>query len=147
MKRFTISEALRERLGNWFIIGMCIAFLVHFAYLWTYPSVYIYESNRGILIAETVLVGIMFLLSIERARKDWRRPRNWEELKEIAGDIYLFGLSVALGVHFALIWSCGIVMVQMSYGALAVYTTLVFIGLVLGIERDIRDSQREGYGG
>lgn len=65
-----------EIIADTLLVGMAIAFLAHFGFIWRYGWVQIGEPNLWLLALETVfLVGIL-ALGVQRLINDIRKPNN-----------------------------------------------------------------------
>lgn len=64
---------MREIIGDALIIALFVLLALNFALFWLWGGYYFYESNRGILILETVMTVVIGIIGIERLIDDLRK--------------------------------------------------------------------------
>lgn len=58
--------ALKEALASCLVIALGVILAVHFSLFWIYGGVFIYESNKVILLIETVMSVTILGFGVER---------------------------------------------------------------------------------
>ena len=57
---------IKDIVASCLVIALGIILVLHFALFWVYGGVYIYESNRGVLLVETVMSIAILGFGVER---------------------------------------------------------------------------------